>query len=222
MKCSCVHNAHRKRMRDKYEKLGADVFDTHQLVEMLLFHAVRRVDTNPTAHELLNAHPDGAFGVQSSNELCDVNGIGPNSAELLRLSADTSIRLLCERLTSAPMVSDFTVQTYFWLWFKNKPRHTLCALLLDSRDRYMDCCILTAGAGKDPEDYALALSEIIKARNPASIILAHNHKSNVSEASLEDIYLTAYLKKQIEKTKCTLRGHYIVTDADCISCPIKT
>ena len=46
-----LHDGHRRRM---YEKLnnGDDLFD-HELLEILLFGACPRINTNPMAHALL-------------------------------------------------------------------------------------------------------------------------------------------------------------------------
>ena len=48
------HKNHRKRMKEKFYSFGADIFSDHELIEMLLFSYVPRVNTNPTAHELLD------------------------------------------------------------------------------------------------------------------------------------------------------------------------
>ena len=55
-----MHEGHRQRM---YERLSrADGLQDHELLEILLFSAVPRKNTNPIAHELLSAfsetHPD--------------------------------------------------------------------------------------------------------------------------------------------------------------------
>jgi len=213
-----VHKNHRKRMRDKYEKYGADVFDTHQLYEMLLFHSQRQGDTNPIAHNFLIDHPDGAAGAQSSEELCDADGIGPNSANLIRISFDTTVRILCDRLCRSAMESDFTVRAFLWLWFKNKPGHTVCALLLNDKKRLLDCCVLTLGKSSVAEEYLSVLLQAMKSCDATGVILGHNHKTNICEPSLEDIYLTGYLKNHLAKKGYTLLDHYIVTDTDCVPC----
>ena len=35
-----VHTGHRKRMKAKYTLHGADIFDTHELLEMLLYTVI--------------------------------------------------------------------------------------------------------------------------------------------------------------------------------------
>ena len=48
------HVNHRKRLRDRFELEGSlDSFPDHNVLELLLFYAIPRCDTNKIAHELL-------------------------------------------------------------------------------------------------------------------------------------------------------------------------
>ena len=49
----CLHQNHRKRMIDKYMNGGRDSMPDHELLEILLFSALKRVNTNPLAHALI-------------------------------------------------------------------------------------------------------------------------------------------------------------------------
>ena len=43
-----IHYGHRARMRSKLITHGQRIFDTYELLEMLLYHTVPYKDTNPT------------------------------------------------------------------------------------------------------------------------------------------------------------------------------
>ena len=47
------HMGHRQRMLDKFRRFGLEIFSDHEVLEMLLYFAVRQGDTNPTAHRLM-------------------------------------------------------------------------------------------------------------------------------------------------------------------------
>lgn len=49
------HEGHRERMRNKYVNKGIEVFEQHEILEMLLFYAIPRKNTNDIAHRLLEA-----------------------------------------------------------------------------------------------------------------------------------------------------------------------
>lgn len=79
-----IHSGHRTRMREKYLRGGADAFETHELLEMLLYHVVSYRDTNPTAKYLFLAFGsiDGILSA-SPEELMRVPGVGEKIARLL-------------------------------------------------------------------------------------------------------------------------------------------
>ena len=49
-----LHDGHRQRAKDRYRQLGADALADHELLELALFYAMPRRDTNETAHRLLD------------------------------------------------------------------------------------------------------------------------------------------------------------------------
>ena len=49
-----VHDGHRKRRREQFVRHGLDAFADHEVLELLLFYAIGRRDTNPIAHALLD------------------------------------------------------------------------------------------------------------------------------------------------------------------------
>ena len=44
-----LHENHRQRVWEKFRRFGLQVFADHEVLELLLFFAIRRGDTNPTA-----------------------------------------------------------------------------------------------------------------------------------------------------------------------------
>ena len=49
-----LHKDHRSRLRKRYEENGLDSFEDHNVLELLLFYAIPRRDTNPAAHRLIS------------------------------------------------------------------------------------------------------------------------------------------------------------------------
>ena len=79
-----IHSGHRARMRRKFLDFGGRVFDTYELLEMLLYHTVPVKDTNPIAKRLLSRFGslDGVLSA-TTEELCEVDGVGKKTAELI-------------------------------------------------------------------------------------------------------------------------------------------
>lgn len=80
-----VHRGHRSRMRRKFNDFGARVFDTYELLEMLLYNTVPVKDTNPISKRLLLKFGslDGVL-TASVESLTEVEGVGKKTAEMIK------------------------------------------------------------------------------------------------------------------------------------------
>ena len=81
-------------MRNKLLRYGACVFETYELLEMLLYEVIKYRDTNPPAKRLMNCFSsiDGVLSA-SPKELAEVDGIGAKTAEYI-----SSVGRACELL----------------------------------------------------------------------------------------------------------------------------
>ena len=76
-----AHGGHRKRLRDRFLRNGAREFYDHELLELLLFYAFKRIDVNPKAHKLI--HEADGF----ENLILDPAERNGKTGELLSLCA---------------------------------------------------------------------------------------------------------------------------------------
>lgn len=109
-----MHEGHRQRMLQRLE--DAEHLQDHELLEILLFNAIPRKNTNPLAHELLAEFVslDGLMRA-SYEELLNVQGIGKETAAYLRC-----IAILCERLKKRedPLPRLFNVRDFSGFLFE--------------------------------------------------------------------------------------------------------
>ena len=82
-----IHDGHRARLKNRFSEQGLDSFDEHNILELLLFFALPRRDTNPIAHELIRhfGNLEAVFDAPA-DELKKVPGLGENAAILDRKS----------------------------------------------------------------------------------------------------------------------------------------
>ncbi len=79
-----IHDRHRNRMRVKYELNGIMVFAPHEVMEVLLFQCIPRINTNPIGHELIRTFGTLCGVLEApEKELCVVKGIGKVSARFV-------------------------------------------------------------------------------------------------------------------------------------------
>ncbi len=82
------HEGHFERLREKFRK-GA--LADHELIELLLHNVQTRVNTNETAHSMIEQ--SGGFCEMfsvSEEALCKIKGVGEKSALLVRNVAEIS------------------------------------------------------------------------------------------------------------------------------------
>ena len=109
-----LHDGHRQRSKRRYLALGAEGMEDHQLLELLLFYAIPRQDTNETAHRLIQRF-GSLQGVlhAAPEELTSVEGVGENAAVLVRLVGDMALRARCSSLPQKVLNSPDRTGAYF-------------------------------------------------------------------------------------------------------------
>ncbi len=127
-----VHAGHRQRLRERFIDNGLETFLPHQMLELLLFYAIPREDTNVHAHLLLERFNNlsGVFSA-SKEELCEVAGIGENAASLIKL-----IPQFCEifndlKIDRMPLDTRRKICSYFGDIFKHEKEPKLYLACLD-------------------------------------------------------------------------------------------
>ena len=78
------HAGHRERMRERVRKHGFEGFAEHEILEYMLFHVIRRGNTNELGHALLDTFGSVSEVFRASyDELLQVPGIGPACADYI-------------------------------------------------------------------------------------------------------------------------------------------
>ena len=175
---SRVHDGHRSRMREKLLAYGQRIFDTYELLEMLLYQVIPYRDTNPVAKNLLYAFGglDGVF-TAPRERLTEVCGIGDKAADFLitvgRLDDIIGAEILEENSVS---FSDYeAVGRFLAGYFSGITDKQVVAIFLDSSMRLIslkkmyDLEYDSGGVKAKP-----FIDEVIK-NHAAVVITAHNH-----------------------------------------------
>lgn len=213
-----IHSEHRKRMRVKLQKYGGDVFEPHELLEMLLYFSIPQKNTNPTAHALIDHQSCLQLLESDPDQMQQADGVGPSSALLIKIAGIFSRRAILEAFSRDPLENTFQRSMYLYMWYRGKPASTVTALLLDGEDRVIENVVLSQGRYIRPESYGDLILSFARQRGASGVILAHNHANNVREPSVEDIFLTGQIRNMLKDTPYTFLGHYIITRTDCFAC----
>ena len=216
------HEGHRERMRKRFLRHGLASFDDHNVLELLLFYAVPRQDTNELAHRLLDTFGsiDKVFEA-TPEELMSVPGIGENAAALIRLVPQATQRYLIAQESVGKVLSDReAIGRYLLPRFMNQRVEIVMLICLDAKMKVLDCRQIGSGGLNSASFSIRDIVQFCLLHNARYAVLAHNHISGVAVASSEDIYATREVKHALELVGVKLLEHIIVTGRDFAALPV--
>ena len=214
-----MHEGHRARVKKRFLEEGLDHFSDIQALELLLFYALPRVDTNPIAHGLLDRFGSLSQVLEASpEELCKVPGVGENGALLLNLIPQMGRFYMTDRaksatiLTSLEQCAEFLVPRFF-----GRKLETVFLLCRDAKCKVLCCKELGEGSVNSTGLSIRRVVETALGVNASSVVLAHNHPSGLAIPSPEDIQTTRRIAMALQAVEITLVDHIIVADDDYVS-----
>ena len=199
------HDGHRQRLKERFLKEGLDHFSDVQVLELLLFYAIPRQDTNPIAHNLLEHFGSLAQVLEAPvEELEKVPGIGRNAAILLSLSTSLGRYYQVERAMNIRILR--TVEEcgeYLVPFFYGRRNETVFLLCLDAKCKVLCCKEIGEGS-------------VNSAGVPIRRIV-DNHPSGLALPSGEDITTTCRVAAALSAVEINLADHIVVADDDFVS-----
>lgn len=214
-----VHDGHRERMKSSFKKNGLDSMNDVNALELLLFYAIPRRDTNVIAHALLD-HFGSLSRVFSASiqELCAVEGVGENTAVLISM---------IPQLVRKSMVSDAEKITviknskdagkYLVPRFAFEQDEVALLVCLDSQKRVIGCFELGRGVVNKGSVDVRKVVELALRYKASSVILSHNHPDSFALPSLADTAMTEQIYRSLRLVGITLADHIIVSGKDYVS-----
>ena len=215
-----IHDGHREKMRRRFLTGGLESFADHEALELLLYYAIPRRDTNPIAHALMDRYGSlSAVMAAPVEDLQKVEGVGENAAVLLKL-----VPRLCHKARLADAHSQELILNtasragaYLMEYFSGERNEVVYQLCLDRKGKLLTCKRLgEGGISSAPLDVRKLVENAIL-NNASAVILAHNHPSGVAAPSPEDFAATEQARAALATIQVPLADHIVVADRDFIS-----
>ena len=214
-----VHDGHREKMRTRFLAGGLEGFAPHEALELLLYYAIPRQDTNPIAHALMERY--GALSAVLNapvEDLKKVPGIGESAAILLKLAPQVYSRArLADAEQETVLNTVSRVGAYLLERFSGERNEVLYQLCLDRKGRLLACKRLGEGGVTNVDLNVRLLMENAILTSASVVILAHNHPSGVALPSDDDRAATKRAKDALDTIGVKLVDHIIVADGDFVS-----
>lgn len=214
-----IHDGHRERMKKQFAVSGLDGFDDINALELLLFYAMPRRDTNAVAHALLDRF-DSLDAVLEATvpELMRVDGVGENTAVFLRLVPQVSRRYMMRKGSAGPVLcSSGAAGAYVTPLFMYEKDEVVYLICLDSKRKVLSCEEIGRGEVNRAEVSIRRIIERALSHGAVSVILAHNHTSGIALPSREDESTTKRIMQALSLVNISLADHIIVADDDYVS-----
>ena len=214
-----IHDGHREKMRRRFLQGGLEPFADHEALELLLYYAIPRRDTNPIAHALMERYGSLTAVLDAPVEdLQKVEGVGESAAVLLKLVPQLYRKArLAEAERETVLNSSERAGAYLLERFAGEKHEVVYALYLDRKGKLIACRRLGEGGISSAGLDIRRLLEQALLTTASAIILAHNHPSGVALPSADDYTATDRAKSALGSIGVQLADHIIVADQDFVS-----
>ena len=214
-----VHEGHRQRKRKQFLVSGLDAFQEHEVLELLLYYAIPRKDTNPIAHALLKKFGslDAVFSAPVE-ELMRVEGIGENAAALIRLILPLYRRIRISATAEETILnSTEKAGAFFVSRFAGERTEVMYQACLDAKGKLLSVTKLSTGDVNFVHADIRSIVQNALLCHASAVILAHNHPSGVALPSDADNAVTLQVHQVLQGVGVVLFDHIIVADDDFVS-----
>ncbi len=212
-----MHEGHRKRM---YEKLkNNDGLLDHEILEILLFNAVPRKNTNPIAHNLLNTFGSlgGVFNA-THRQLLTVDGVGESVAAYLKCIAEGNRRISADFAGIAVIKNHSDLKRLAAARLRGKIAEFVEIYCMDKSGKVLRVHSFTNDDLNSVTINTNKITEVLVTDKPYGIAVAHNHLSGSSAPSQNDDKFTAQIQFLCSMNNVVFYDHIVyASDKDIFS-----
>lgn len=210
-----LHTDHRKRVRARFIKDGnLDSFEEHQVLELLLFYAIPRRDTNEIAHKLLNEF-GSLFTLMNTKpeEIMNRCKLSESTAVLITMIPFICRKFLTSGLNSSeyPYILDFnTARSYFEAVLIGQAFESFYMLCLDLNKKLKKVVKISDGNSNSAPIYIEKVVSDALLYNSSFVILGHNHPSGTIKPSNADLEVTLKIINAFNFINIKVLDHIII------------
>ena len=185
-------------MRQRFIKdKGFENFEDHQILELLLYYARTRGDTNPLAHELLDQFGSLKGVLEARPEqLMAIKGISDQSATLISMVVPlTRVWHRCAMTEPDKIGNSREAEEYCLSILAGERTERFYVVCLNAKCNVLGRRKISEGSLSEVSAYPRMVMETALNYNAHSVLLCHNHPGGTCAPSAEDITSTLQLQK---------------------------
>lgn len=203
---------HRERLRSRFMKSGSGALPEYEILELILFNGIPRVDVKPLAKELLSIFGD-LSGVIAASEarLLAVQGMTERAVVQLRLAADVAARMGRARVIDREVLNSWNaLMEYCTTVMAHRETEQFRVLFMNQKFELIADEAQAEGTVNHVPVYTREVVKRALELNASAIILVHNHPSGDPTPSEGDVEMTAAIAAALATVDIRLQDHVIV------------
>lgn len=210
------HLGHRKRLRERFLKGGAEALSDHELIELVLFLAQPRRDTKSVAKALIRRFGSFANAISAEPQaLREVAGMGEASIAALKSVQAAALRLIRSEVADRPVIGSWNrLLDYCRASMGRDKVEQFRLLFLDTKNRLIADESQQTGTVNHTPVYPREVVKRALALGASAIIMVHNHPSGDATPSRDDIDMTRAVRDACEKLGIAVHDHVIITSGE--------
>lgn len=208
-----VHDGHRARVRQRVLREGLTQLPVHNALEVILFFALPRGDTNELAHRILERYHGDLAAVTEApfEDLLTIEGVGENTAFLLKMIPQIAAVYRTARVRDGLALDSMeALREYFVPMFYGKHDEELHLICLDAALHPLHDALISQGSTNATPVHIKRIVEAAVTHHAARVMLAHNHPGGSPRPSMRDESATRAVVTALKPLEVEVTDHIIV------------
>ncbi len=203
---------HRERLKDRFRNGGADAVPDYELLEMVLYRAIRRGDTKPIAKLLLARFGTFAEVISAEPErLMEVKGVGEGIVTELKIVHAAAMRLMRGQVINRHVLTTWTaIIEYVRAAMAFADIEQFRVLYLDKKNQLIADEVQQEGTVDHTPVYPREVVKRALELGASAIVLVHNHPSGDPTPSMADVEMTKKVIDAGQRLGVLVHDHIIV------------
>lgn len=203
---------HRERLRTRFLAGGHKPMPEYEVLELLLFNAIQRIDVKPLAKRLLSAFGDlNGVVAASEHRLLKVEGATSKVYLQLRIAEAFAQRMAQAKILGRDVVTSWDdLILYCRTSMAHRETEQFRILFLDCKNVIVADEEQSEGTVDHVPVYPREVAKRALELNASAVIMVHNHPSGDPTPSKQDISMTGAVNMACQSIGVTIHDHVII------------
>ncbi len=211
-RATALHDGHRQRLKTRFNA-APEALPDYELLEAVLFGAIKRRDTKPLAKQLLDKFDNSFVEVINAppERLKEVKGIGDAAVTQIKLVRAAALRFMKGSIMQRPVLNSWdAVLAYCRGAMGFDTKEQLRVLFLDRKNRLIADEVQQSGTVDHTPVYPREVVKRALELAASAVILVHNHPSGDPTPSRADVDMTKQIVDAARPLGIAVHDHLIV------------